>query len=103
MARAGKTVLKEKNGSKSTWVKAQKVKKSKLKGERVIKGRRWRANENTRYAEFLMTNQKDFESEYLRRTTKVFTRLALEVENKTIKQCKSHHQKMMKKFDDKIL
>lgn len=33
---------------------------------------------------------------------KVFKRLSQAVKTKTQSQCKSHHQKMMKKFDDNI-
>lgn len=51
------------------------------------------------YIKFLKDNAKDFETEHERRTKTVFKRLSDILKTKQIKQCKSHHQKMISQHE----
>ena len=51
------------------------------------------------YAQFLSNNQEEFDSSKERRSMKFFTLMAEELAiGKNNLQCRSHHQKMLKKF-----
>ena len=54
------------------------------------------------YLRFLIDNRSDFTSEAERRKKKVFYRLSKILRKRTPDQCRSHHQKLQMKFEEKI-
>lgn len=64
--------------------------------------KRWTIQENARYRIFLEAHKALFSSEYSRRVGKAFKYLSQFVKTKSQNQCKSHHQKMMKKNNNSI-
>ncbi len=57
----------------------------------------WSLDENKIYLEFLIENHSDFQSEILRRKSRVFYRISKLLKKRTPDQCRSHHQKLLTK------
>lgn len=70
------------------------------RAEKVHKYTRWSKQESYLYSEFLSNNREMFKDERVRRKTRVFKRLYEFVGTKNMKQCKSHHQKMIAQNGD---
>lgn len=58
----------------------------------------WDLEENKRYHWFLEIHSSHFIQKHLRRMDKIFKSMALFVATREAEQCRSHHQKMEKKF-----
>lgn len=58
----------------------------------------WTEKENQIYINFLEKHRKMFESEFLRRSTKVFRKMSSLLRRRDSEQCRSHHQKLIIKF-----
>lgn len=58
----------------------------------------WLPNENAAYLTFLEGNINAFVSKGLRRREKVFKSMARAIRSRDPEQCRSHHQKMEKKY-----
>lgn len=52
--------------------------------------------------DFLKENKQMFMNKESRRSNKVFRLLSKRIKSRTIHQVKSHHQKMLKKYKNKI-
>lgn len=59
----------------------------------------WTLEENKRYHWFLEIHSQHFLNKHLRRMDKIFKSMALFVATREAEQCRSHHQKMEKKYD----
>ena len=60
---------------------------------------KWPKEENMAYAQFLINHQIEFECKKDRRSSKFFSAMAEELNNgRDNKKCRSHHQKMLKKY-----
>ena len=63
------------------------------------KTRNWSLEENKAYVEFLKDNFKAFENEQDRRERKIFLEMSYYLKcTKTPEQCRTHHQKVCKKY-----
>ena len=60
--------------------------------------KKWSEKENLKYAEFLQKNRKEFADEVKRRSNRVFKKMQKKIKKRTAEQCRTHHQKMLKKF-----
>jgi hypothetical protein len=58
----------------------------------------WSSDENKRYHWFLELHNQHFFEKHLRRTDRIFKSMANFVETREAEQCRSHHQKMEKKY-----
>lgn len=58
----------------------------------------WSSDENKRYHWFLELHHEHFFNKHLRRTDRIFKSMASFVETREAEQCRSHHQKMEKKY-----
>ena len=58
----------------------------------------WTLEENKRYHWFLEVHSQHFLNKHLRRMDKIFKSMALFVATREAEQCRSHHQKMEKKY-----
>ena len=60
---------------------------------------KWLPEENAKYAKYLEENEGEFEITKSRRTLNFFIKMAEELGlGKNNLQCRSHHQKMLKKY-----
>jgi hypothetical protein len=60
---------------------------------------RWDYDEQVLYLEFVENNKLHLESKECRRSTKVFKMMSSQILTRGPDQCRSHHQKMHKKYD----
>ena len=58
----------------------------------------WSLTEKLQYLEFLKTHRTHLTKKELRRTDKIFKEMSKFVETRAADQCRSHHQKMEKKY-----
>lgn len=58
----------------------------------------WGFKENQIYLEFLESNRDLFETEFKRRSKKVFRKMSSMLRRRDPEQCRSHHQKISNKF-----
>lgn len=65
----------------------------------------WTYKENKMYILFLRENRKEFEVQKKRRHLKIFLEMSLNIPGKTPEQCRTHHEKSLKKYQriDKII
>jgi hypothetical protein len=62
-----------------------------------LEGRgKWTITEQKIYISFLEENLEEMECRALRKTEKVYMKMAREVRTRTADQCRSHHQKVLK-------
>ena len=59
---------------------------------------RWSAHEEIKYCGFLKNNMQLLNDPQKRKTKKVFERMASALHSRDAEQCRSHHQKMMARF-----
>jgi hypothetical protein len=62
----------------------------------------WKSSEQQCYTAFLRKNYHIMRSSRLRYHYKIFNAMAEEVGTRTSAQCKSHHQKMLKRADNRL-
>jgi hypothetical protein len=62
----------------------------------------WKASEKQRYFAFLWRNYHIMRSSRLRYHYKIFNSMAVEIGTRSSAQCKSHHQKMLKRAGNRI-
>ena len=60
--------------------------------------KKWTLKENTKYAHFLMKFAKDMDSEAARRALHLFKIMAKGIYRRSAEQCRTHHQKMVKRY-----
>ena len=79
----------------------EKCRKSKESGSRNPNKNfgHWSLYENKRYHWFLQIHYHHFLNKYMRRIDKIFKTMSTFVGSREAEQCRSHHQKMEKKFD----
>lgn len=58
----------------------------------------WKAEEQTLYLIFLKENREKFADREIRRLEKIFREMSRTVKSRGADQCRSHHQKMNKKY-----
>jgi hypothetical protein len=56
---------------------------------------KWSKKEQTGYIHFLETHHDTMQRSKLRKTKKIFIKMAKTVKTRVPEQCRSHHQKMM--------
>lgn len=59
----------------------------------------WTLAENGAYVEFLKDNDKVMKDESNRRSSKIFLEMSLFIRTKTPEQCRTHHQKVLGKYE----
>lgn len=62
------------------------------------RGKSWTYEENQQYILFLEENKKSFDDEQTRRFSKIFLEMSLNMLNKSPEQCRTHHQKALRKY-----
>ena len=79
--------------------KSATIKLEHLEGEtRQTQRGHWSAEENKLYHWFLEIHSEHFIRKHLRRTDKIFKAMASFIKSREAEQCRSHHQKMEKKY-----
>jgi hypothetical protein len=68
------------------------------KEEKNMQKGHWTGEENKRYHWFLEIHSRHFIFKHLRRTDKIFKNMAAFIATREAEQCRSHHQKMEKKY-----
>ena len=63
----------------------------------ILKGH-WSSEQNKYYHWFLQLHSGHFIQKHMRRTDKIFKSMALFISTRQAEQCRSHHQKMEKKY-----
>jgi hypothetical protein len=58
----------------------------------------WSSEEKLKYYQFLVKHQMNFEKRELRRLDKIFKLMSQHLGSRAADQCRSHHQKMEKKY-----
>lgn len=71
-------------------------------GKKYVTAGSWTCRENQIYANFLETNHEMFETEFMRRSTKVFRKISSLLRRRDPEQCRSHHQKLMIRYKGDI-
>jgi hypothetical protein len=74
-----------------------KVEPTEKQAKNILKGH-WSPEESKLYHWFLELHNKHFIYKYLRRTDKIFKSMANFIQTREAEQCRSHHQKMEKKY-----
>jgi len=77
--------------------KNEKMKKRKRKIYSTKAKGNWEYNEDMRFMTFMIENRESFENKNLRRSNKVFKKMAKYVKSRCPEQCRSHHQKYERK------
>lgn len=72
------------------------------KTKKYISTGEWTQKENAIYVRFLENNLPLFESEFVRRSTKVFRKMSALLRRRDSEQCRSHHQKLAIKYNRNI-
>ena len=72
------------------------------KGDKSFSRGHWKPCEQECYTAFLRKNYHIMRSSRLRYHYKIFNAMAEEVGTRTSAQCKSHHQKMLKRADNRL-
>jgi ribosome-binding factor A len=61
---------------------------------------RWKNRENKIYYDFLKKHKDKFTDKVIRKQTRVYQMLSNKLKKRTALQVKSHHQKMIKRFNN---
>lgn len=62
----------------------------------------WSLKENEIYLGFLESQQKLFENEFVRRSSRVFRKMSSLLKRRDSEQCRSHHQKLGIRFNGSL-
>lgn len=68
----------------------------------IIRYGHWKESENLKYKQFLRENYFIIKNGLLRYHYRIFFKMALRIGTRNAVQCKSHHQKMLNKYNNCI-
>ena len=90
-------LARKKNKEEARRSSSVKAEQSAREAKHTQKGH-WSSEENKLYHWFLELHSRHFVLKYLRRTDKIFKSMAHFIRTREAEQCRSHHQKMEKKY-----